>query len=156
MNHADRRRILILTLVTLVALPLAWWLNARASSTTGTSAAVVEPQVSYVPLLPVFLDTNTLPVDVRAVAYDTGPPPPKNRMVTMMAYRQLGGGVCVVIGPPAGRTLTVTNLDNGRSIKCRSKRGNITDISVNILMNTADFAEIADLADSPVHVRITW
>ena len=156
MNHVDRRRILLLTLVTLVALPLVWWLNSRTTTTDGNSAVVTEPRASYVPQVPVFLDTDTVPVDERVVVYDTGAPPPKNRMVTMMAYRQLGLGNCVVIGPPAGRQLTVTNLDNGRSTKCQSRRGNITDISVNILMNTADFAEIADLADSPVHVRITW
>ncbi len=156
MTHADRRRILVLAALTVLIVPLAWWLNHRSTAQRGDAGTAPVTTSTYQPLTPVFVDSNDGPSGTDNISYDTGPPPPANRMLAMMGYRQLGGGVCVVIGPPSGRRLTVLNLDTGQSTTCTSRRGTITDLNINILMNTSDFAKIADLADSPVHVRITW
>ena len=56
---------------------------------------------------------------------------------------------------PFNATLTVTNLDNSRSVQCVSSIGGAPP-ETTIVLATATFAQIADLTDAPVPVQITW
>jgi hypothetical protein len=56
---------------------------------------------------------------------------------------------------PFNATITVTNLDNSRSVQCVSSIGGAPP-ETTIVLATATFAEIADLTDAPVPVQITW
>lgn len=56
---------------------------------------------------------------------------------------------------PFNATLTVTNLDNSRSVQCVASIGGAPP-KTTIVLATATFAEIADLTDAPVPVQITW
>ena len=59
---------------------------------------------------------------------------------------------------PFGRTITVTNLDNQRSLQCVSDV--VPDQGVDddhaVVLNPDAFAEIADFTEAPVPVRVTW
>ena len=54
-----------------------------------------------------------------------------------------------------GATITVTNLDNSRSVQCVSSVGGAPP-EETVVLATATFAQIADLTDAPVPVQITW
>ena len=56
---------------------------------------------------------------------------------------------------PFNATITVTNLDNSRSVQCVSSIGGAQP-ETTIVLATATFAQIADLTDAPVPVQITW
>ena len=58
-------------------------------------------------------------------------------------------------GVPFNATITVTNLDNSRSIQCVASVGG-EETDSDVVLPTATFAQIADLTDAPVPVQITW
>lgn len=62
---------------------------------------------------------------------------------------------CHAKGVPFNGTLTVTNLDNSRSVQCVASIGGAPPVT-DIVLATDTFAEIADLTDAPVPVQITW
>ena len=55
---------------------------------------------------------------------------------------------------PFGSTVTVTNLDNSRSVQCIASVSGIPDESV--VLNPDAFLQIGDLTDAPLPVEITW
>lgn len=156
MTHSDRRRIIIVTLLTLLALPTAWWLNKRTEAQSSDPGPTRPPATVYQPQVPIFLDIDTAPEAINTLAHDTGPPPQANRVLTKASYRQLSPGVCVTLLAPLGVRLTVTNVDTGQKMTCRTTTGSMNSDGVGLVIHTNDFGTLGDLADSPVHVRITW
>lgn len=59
------------------------------------------------------------------------------------------------VGAPFGIAITVTNLDNSRSVQCLNDVGG-ADPDHQIVLHADAFAQIADLTDAPVPVRLTW
>jgi hypothetical protein len=57
---------------------------------------------------------------------------------------------------PVGVQLTVTNINNGRSIKCTSAFGVSVPAGVTVQLNSTQFTLLADLIDAPIPVKITW
>ena len=55
---------------------------------------------------------------------------------------------------PFGSTVTVTNLDNSRSVQCIASVAGVSDESV--VLNPDAFLQIGDLTDAPLPVEITW
>jgi hypothetical protein len=60
-----------------------------------------------------------------------------------------------VKGIPFNATLTVTNLDNSRSVQCVASIAGAEPL-VEVVLAVDTFAQIADLTDAPVPVEITW
>ena len=58
-------------------------------------------------------------------------------------------------GVPFNATITVTNLDNSRSVQCIASIGG-PEPDEDVILAPDTFAEIADLTDAPVPVEITW
>jgi hypothetical protein len=56
---------------------------------------------------------------------------------------------------PFGARVTVTNLDNNRSIDCINRVGG-TRPSEAVILHADAFLEIGDLTDAPVPVQVTW
>jgi hypothetical protein len=57
---------------------------------------------------------------------------------------------------PWGKTLTVTNTDNGQTTTCLNSISTPLPAGVDIVLHTDVFALISDLADAPVPVQISW
>ncbi|MEO6651797.1 MAG: hypothetical protein ABIP17_03975 [Ilumatobacteraceae bacterium] len=55
---------------------------------------------------------------------------------------------------PFNATVTITNLDNSRSVQCIASISGIPDHSV--VLNADAFLQIGDLTDAPLSVEITW
>ena len=62
---------------------------------------------------------------------------------------------CQAKGVPFDAKITVTNLDNSRSVRCIASVGGAEPDDDVVLHNDA-FLLIADLTDAPVPVSITW
>lgn len=60
-----------------------------------------------------------------------------------------------VVGAPFGGSITVTNLDNSRSVQCINNVGGIGPAH-EVVLNADAFAQIADLTDAPVPVSLSW
>jgi hypothetical protein len=52
--------------------------------------------------------------------------------------------------------LKVTNLDNGQTTTCMNTLGMSLPAGSDLVMNTAVYILIADLAEAPVPVRVSW
>jgi hypothetical protein len=57
---------------------------------------------------------------------------------------------------PAGAIVTVTNVNNGRTVKCTSVYSLLVPPGMTIMLHNSVFTDIADLNDAPLPVKITW
>jgi hypothetical protein len=60
---------------------------------------------------------------------------------------------CMLRGLESGRTITVTNLDNGRSITCVTLLAPATQRD-DIVLHTSSFEQLADLTEAPIPVEV--
>ena len=63
---------------------------------------------------------------------------------------------CSFAGTPRGTDLLVLDLDNGKSVWCSVIGPPPPSARSSLVLDTEEFTQIADLGQSPVHVRITW
>lgn len=63
--------------------------------------------------------------------------------------------VKVSVGAPFGVAVTVTNLDNSRSVQCINDTGG-AEPPHEVVLHADAFSQIADLTDAPVPVQLTW
>lgn len=61
---------------------------------------------------------------------------------------------CLVRGVTSGRTVRVTNLDNGRSITCVTVLAPRTQ-GDELIMHRSAFEQLADLTDAPIAVEVS-
>lgn len=176
LDVTDRRRLVVATALTIVALP-AIWLFARGEPSAGTAApniagaaGIVTPGVGQA-------TTPTTAADAfgtnEPIFVDGPTTPPKPAIVPIVVPAQNAGQsldgqatykrnadptatTCSSILAPFDATLTVTNLNNGFFITCRNRVPRPLAPGLTIELTTTQFQQIAQLVDSPVPVRITW
>ncbi len=106
---------------------------------------------AYLDVAPAPSTTDVVPVAV--------PPAPKGVINAGSAtYRSdLSDPIgCLVVGAPYNRTITITNLDNNRSVECQASVVQSEPPLDDVILPTAMFLEIADLTDAPIPVEINW
>lgn len=174
-DGADRRRITIATVLTLIALP-SLWLMSRDEPTgpaTVTPAGVaINPETTATtrPATPdvmgtarsAFLDPPEVepegvrqPGDPIPIAV---PAPPRGTLITGRAtFRSSipNQSVCLVVGAPFNARVRITNVDNGRSLECAASVNSLGSRD-EVVLHTDAFTSIASLIDSPITVEITW
>ncbi|MFT3853253.1 MAG: hypothetical protein QM733_11015 [Ilumatobacteraceae bacterium] len=175
MNTKERHRLTFAIALTVVALPALWMSSREQAATTGvpTAAAVgidtpdaVESQgavvvtvTTYQPQSPVFLGDGSGGGDgtVSSVAVVEGTAPSGHHADVRASYRRYRSATgCTASVTGGGVKITVTNLSNGQSIVCRNDLSVTLPQDIGILVNTDLFAQIANLANAPVAVRISW
>ena len=164
----DRRRFLLATLVTLLALPALWWINQDDDSaapnvapvgvevgddtdaaTTGEPATEADGDGTE----PVFLDG---PFSANPGAAEIAVPaaPDREPIVGTASYSSvISGGTCLTNHTEPWNEVTVVNLDNNRSIKflvAPAPEAQTTDI----VIHTRRYNALADLTDAPIPVEI--
>jgi hypothetical protein len=183
MNHdfAQRRRVALALAITVIAVPAAFLLNRSSGAAEPATTGTAETVVGTVPPAggsvgagaPV---TESSPDDTDALGtsqagYLSGTTVPGDVSAAQIAVPRLPESVrglatfsstidstlrChTSIEVPFNATITVTNLDNSRSVQCVSSIGGAPP-ETTIVLATATFAQIADLTDAPVPVQITW
>jgi len=174
-EDTDRRRSLLLGVLTLLALP-AIYLYSRSESSTDTSddatAAEVVPATDAAP--PVTDNaTNRPPITVSDAApiFLDGPVGDVNPGVNEIAipsrpviaplqlsasYRSTVAGVrsCLVSGLAGGLSVSIKNLDNGRSITCVTRAAPATQVA-GVVLHTDTFSLLADPTEAPITVELT-
>lgn len=107
-------------------------------------AAYLEPSGSVAPDEPATIAIPRLPDAVEGRATFT-------RSISKATSCQVKASV----GAPFGIAITVTNLDNSRSVRCMNEIGG-TEPDHEVVLNADAFSQIADLTDAPVPVQLTW
>jgi hypothetical protein len=171
MGVHERRRLIVATAFTLVALPSIWLFDrddpaspgastvaAAGVATPGAAASGTTPTTQ--PELPIFLD-NTIVVVAPAVIDVALPDAPGDREAVGKAThrRYIDSPIfrpCTTYLAPSGATITVTNIDNGLSTTCTNTLGVSKPADADIVLDTGVYVAIADLVDAPVPVRLDW
>ena len=184
MNATDRHRVTLVALFTVVALPSLWVLGRQQVSTSGAptsgAAGVAEPSpgagrslpvTTYHPEPPIFLDpardaTAGKPVarpaplltsaPVRSVALVDQTSHRAEGKATFHYYPSLAARPCTTSAAPAGATITVVNVNNGQATSCRNTPSTVVPVGTLIVVSVELFVQIADLADAPISVRLSW
>ncbi len=173
LTDTDRRRLIAATALTLLALPALWWANTSENNSTSPNLAVAgidpvgdpgssatAPDASdgtgddLAEVAPVFLDGPTSAAGAGQAEIAVPAKPLIDGLAAKATFRSdVPSGTCIVSGINSGLTITVVNLDNNRSTSCTTilAPGPSPD---DLVMNTANFAGIADLTDAPISVEI--
>jgi hypothetical protein len=171
MEVHERRRLVVATAFTLIALPSIWLLDRDDPGSRGSSSVAAagletpDPAASAStpttePERPIFLD-NTAVVVAPAVIDVALPDAPGDREALGKAtYRRYLDSTipspCTTYLAPSGATVTVTNIDNGLSTTCTNTLGVSKPADADIVMHTDVYVAIADLVDAPIPVRLSW
>jgi hypothetical protein len=172
MSAFDRRRVALATAFTVVALPSLWLIQrddaARSTSPTTAAAGVGGPRpaastspstTQYVPELPSFLDGPAPPPPPAVVNIAVPGTASQNQAKVTASFRRFddpSGRPCTTLIAPEGATITVTDVDNGLSTTCVNRFGATLPRGVDIVLHTDLYTTIADLADAPISVRLSW
>ena len=154
----ERRRIGALSVLTLFALTIFSFAAGGASTTTSTTTTTVPPVVEEEVPESVILGgpPPIAPSGSAAVAYPATSPNSITGRATFTAFGSSSNPVCFSAMTPVGVQLTVTNINNGRSIKCTSAFAVSVPAGVTVQLNSTQFTQLADLIDAPIPVKINW
>lgn len=118
---------------------------AQATDPMGTApTAFLEPSGTLAPDEPATIAIPRLPHAVQGTATFT-------RSINKVTSCQVRADV----GAPFGGSVTVTNLDNSRSVQCINEVGG-AEPDHEVVLHADAFAQIADLTDAPVPIQLTW
>lgn len=177
-DYAQRRRVALALAITVIAVPAAFLLNRSGAETDGTGlpgATLVgtQPSVGQPSITQSTDPTATDALGTAPVGYLSGTTVPVSNEPARIAIPREQEGVkgtasfsstiestlrCqarISSGVPFNATITVTNLDNSRSVQCIASIGG-PEPDDEVVLAPDTFAEIADLTDAPVPVEITW
>ena len=168
MNSFDRRRVVVACVLTLVALSALWVFghnSAESSSPNGNTADTkigfdtVPATTAYQPSPPLFIGGDSTPNAPAVINIAVPPAPGANETLAKATYhRYLGivGTACTTALAPDGAELNITNLDNGQRVTCLNTAGVTIPAGADVIIDTALFVLIGDLADAPLSVRVSW
>jgi hypothetical protein len=175
LSKPDRRRILLASAISVVALPALWFASqgdSGAPNVATAGIAVGGGADSADPLdgtdsgatsagdadnggAPVFLDgpTAQLGAGVAEIAVPIAPSAERITMDATFRSNVVVAGVCRVPGLGNGQPITVVNLNNNRSVTCTTNLAP-AGASDELVMHPELFSQIADLTDAPIPVEI--
>jgi hypothetical protein len=171
-DYPERRRLLLATLLTLVALPALWLMSrddksgapnvatagvvvengATIDATDATDPANPEDAAALGEHDPVFLDGPAAQPGGRAPIAVPAPPQEEIRYASATYRSTVGRRACLVPFVPTGTRLTIVNLDNNRSTTCVAIYSAATEVE-DVVLHTNTFLELADLTDAPIPVE---
>jgi hypothetical protein len=178
LTHTDRRRLLLATALTVVALPALWWANQSGSAapnvaTAGIAVGDGEVAADAAPTAnagdtpadaapdaagseaPVFLDGPAGQVGAGLSEIAVPAAPGVASISTTATFRSdlPTTATCTFPGLTTGAEVTILNLDNGRTVTCTAVLGASGAPDV-LVMHTDLFATFADLTDALIPVEI--
>ncbi len=167
LTSTDRRRILLASALTVVAMPALWWANQSSAPNVATAGiAVVDKSATTAStdtgdsrdsgdVAPVFLDGPSGQVGAGLAEIAVPAPPAIASITTTATFRSTLGSpsACMVPGIASGQQVVVVNLDNNRSVTCTAILAP-SSAADQLVMASELFAELADLTDAPIPVEI--
>ncbi len=156
----ERRRATVLAVVTVVVLGLVWGNRGGDSATTAEAIATTTTSVLVDESIPdpVILGgpTPLAPSGSAAIAYPAVNPNEETGLATFSNLGYTQTPVCYSTVVPAGASVTVTNVNNGRTVKCTSVYSLLVPAGMDIMLHSSLFTKIANLIDAPIPVKISW
>jgi len=174
-EDSDRRRTTVLLILTIIAVPVIFFLTDADDSTDEAGVAPTTGEVipadeatmdasdngpSRPPLVaseaePAFLDGPAADPNpgVAEIAVPARPDTPPIRLDASYRSTVAGQRSCLVRDLTSGLTVTVTNLDNGRSITCVTSIAPFSQ-TADIVLHTDTFSLLADLTEAPITVEL--
>jgi hypothetical protein len=156
----ERRRAMVLAIVTVAVLGVVWGNRSSNSTTTAneTTTTTVAPLTDESIPDPVILGgpAPLAPSGSAAIAYPAVNPNERTGLATFSNLGYTQTPVCYSTVVPAGASVTVTNVNNGRTVKCTSVYSLLVPSGTAIMLHSTVFTKIASLIDAPVPVKITW
>ena len=132
--------------------------NSSDATPTTVTTTTVPPVIEQVIPESVILGgpAPLAPTGSAVIAYpaDTGNSIDGRASFSNLGYTQTP--ICYSIEAPIGRVVTVTNINNGRSITCTNVFSLLVPNGVTVILHTSVFIKLADLIDSPIPVKISW
>lgn len=177
-DFAQRRRLAVAVAITVILVPAAFLLNRQTGDGNEGADNPASTLVGTIPQ-PGTPTTTAASGDTAAatdvmgtapVAYLDGTAPPNDGDTPSIAIPRPGQSItgtasfrrnihdtsiCQAKGVPFASIITVTNLDNSRTIKCTASVGG-AETDDDVVLSTDAFVQIADLTDAPVPVEISW
>ena len=135
----ERRRATVLAVVTVVALGLVW--GNRGGDDTNKPAAVATTTTALVDESipdPVILGgpTPLAPSGSADIAYPAVNPNEQTGLATFSNLGYTQTAVCYSTVVPAGSIVTVTNVNNGRTVKCTSVYSLLVPAGMDIMLHS--------------------
>ena len=175
-EDSDRRRTTVLLMLTIIALPVIFFVTRGddAESDTGVDPATGEvipadddtmiasdngpsrPPLVESDAEPTFLDGPAADPNpgVAEIAVPARPETPPIRLAASYRSTVAGQRSCLVKDLTSGLSVTITNLDNGRSITCVTSLASFSQ-TADIVLHTDAFSLLADLTEAPITVELT-
>jgi hypothetical protein len=160
MNSNERRRLLIAAAVTVVAIPVLMISGGSDSSSDESSTPTTVVVENSEPADPAFLPVEDSTPAPEIITVNV-PAPPSGTVIKGIASfirwpETLGLRPCATPNALIGSIITVTNLNNGRSIECNNVSIQQLPGDAVIIIHTEVFLELADLVDAPIPVQIAF
>jgi hypothetical protein len=158
LQFADRRRLVFATIITIVALPTLW-LTGRDQATDASMAPVAVAVGNGAPVF--MVGPTTPPVASVDIASPTVPAEQPTGRATYRRWAsddvaRLRAHPCQTMVAPLGTRITVTNVNNGRSVACVNVLLEPPPEGAVITLHTEALLAIGKLADAPLPVRLRW
>jgi hypothetical protein len=167
LSTVDRNRITVVTIVTLIAVPLLWIANAGSSSGTENTVETLAP-TSTIELgisveidadAPVNLDGPSVesPSGTGQIAYPADNDGQLRRgIASYKRFPDIARSGCATNLIPLGVVITVRNLNNGRKVECTNLNIGYVPPNIDIVLHTDLFEDMAELKEAPLPVELTW
>jgi hypothetical protein len=172
-EDSDRRRSVLLGLLTLIALPAIYIYSRSIDESADSGAAATEqsvdgvvlttadsestrPPIDFTEAEPIFLDGPVADLNPGVAKVAVPARPAAAPLQFSASYRSTVAGVrsCLVKELRSGLSVTVTNLDNSRSVTCVTSIAPFTQ-KAGLVMHTEAFSLLADLTEAPITVEVT-
>ncbi len=169
LSRIDRNRITVVTIVTIVAVPLLWIASAGSQSgTESTSDTVAGTTTTTLKLglatditadSPVNLEGPSVesPTGTGQIAYPADNDGQLRRgIATYKRFPDIVKNGCATNLVPLGAIITVRNLNNGRKVECTNLNIGYVPPNVDLVLHTDLFEDVAELKEAPLPVEMTW
>lgn len=162
LSFAERRRLVLAIAVTAIAIVVAM-ASGDGDGASSSTVDTVPTSTTFdddAPADPAFLPETESSGAPQIITVNV-PAPPSGTVITGTASyirwpQTMGLKPCATPHALIGAVITVTNLNNGRQIKCNNVSIEaLRDDSV-ILIHTDVFLDLADLVDAPIPVEINF
>lgn len=131
-------------------------INATGTDPANTAGQPSRPRVESPEDTPVFMEGEapSSTIGVPLIAVPEAPAVEPLRRSASFRSTISGFRTCLVQDLQSGLTVTITNLDNGRSVTCVTALAPANQID-EVVMHTRTFQQIADLTEAPIKVEVT-
>lgn len=165
----QRRRIVVLTVITLILFPILRSCSGNNSSESLTTATTIDPAFSTIaPSSGVVSDEESPPPIILSgpapivqdgsaqIAYPATETSGLQLIASFSNFDNAPDVVCFVPAAPFGLTLTIKNINNGRTTNCTNVYRETMPAGATALLHTKVFERVSNLVDAPIPVNVSW